>query len=375
MLKKITLIITFFTASLLVAMPVFADNAGNWTNNRNWNWNSANNQNRSSQTNSNRRTGKRNNNASQAIPSYQNNSWLRVNNNQSTPAYQNNNSRWQGNQNQNNYFNNQNSNFVGTVTNINGNTISINANNGNNYFVNISNASITDASNVNIGLSGVSINDTISINGSISGNIITATSIVDQSSFNSNFVGRVTDISGNTITLNANNGTIYFVNIDNTAFTNSNNATVGLSDVSINDTISVNGHASGIFITATSVMDETNANQRGNICNQFNNFCNQPNQGRQYSKPTAFVETAVVHRRPEQNNNNPVPSIRRAETPRFIPRVPELPRIQPAPHYNAPVINFNHPVQASNSNEPVKRQEFHKNLRNFSRFFDRMGNR
>ena len=65
----------------------------------------------------------------------------------------------------------------GTVTAINGNTITLTGKNGTTYTIDASSASIKKVSTINV--SGIAVGDTLMVNGTTSGSSITAKSIID----------------------------------------------------------------------------------------------------------------------------------------------------------------------------------------------------
>lgn len=73
--------------------------------------------------------------------------------------------------------------------------------------------------------------------------------------------GTVTAISGTTLTVAGNNGTVYTVNAGNAKFGNSSRFDITLSDVRLNDTVKVRGTLNGTTVVATKIHDKS-ATQR-----------------------------------------------------------------------------------------------------------------
>jgi hypothetical protein len=167
---------------------------------------------------------------------------------------------------------------VGTVSAINGSTLTVSGkqgfNNPNtslvNYTVNAANAKITK-NNVAGTIASISVGDTVSIQGTISGANITATAIRDgaimprlrsgvgvavQGNGQPVVAGKVTAINGNTISITNSSNVTYTVDATSAKFIVSGVTTPTISNVAVGDNLIVQGTVNGNSVVASSVIDQ-----------------------------------------------------------------------------------------------------------------------
>jgi hypothetical protein len=155
-------------------------------------------------------------------------------------------------------------NIMGTVTAVSGQTLTVKAGStGTVYSVDASAAKIRKGDETQA-LSGISVGDTVFVQGAINGTSMVATLIVETKSIAakptikedmSGVVGKVTAISGNTITINAKNAVAYTVNASNAKVWKNRNNAATLADVKVGDTVIVQGAITGTSVTATNIID------------------------------------------------------------------------------------------------------------------------
>ena len=181
----------------------------------------------------------------------------------------------------------------GTVSAVNGNTITLTSKNGTTYSVDATNAKILKASGqtttgtsttrptpTTITVANIQVGDTLAVQGTVSGTSVTATSIFDGKfagrgtgskgthvAQGPHVAGTVTAITGNAITVNDAHGAkgstapvTYSVDATNAKITKSAGkgatpTTISVSDIQVGDMIMVRGTVSGTSVTATSIMD------------------------------------------------------------------------------------------------------------------------
>lgn len=168
--------------------------------------------------------------------------------------------------------------LVGTVESISGSTLTIAARNWRatattTYTVNAANATVTKDGAAST-LSAIAVGDRVMAKGTLSGTTLTATTIRDglpakpgerpqAPTFTGNgkpvVGGSVTAISGTTLTVTAKDGTAYAVDAANAAILKAG-ATTTLASIAQGDTVIVQGTINGSAVTATTVIDQANAN-------------------------------------------------------------------------------------------------------------------
>ena len=188
---------------------------------------------------------------------------------------------------------------IGTVSAVNGESITLAGKNGTTYTVDATNAAITKTTPGSKGVKGTSATitasqiqtgDTLSVTGTVSGDSIAATKIRDgkfmaRGQMNKTAttakkpavsgkgsmtkpaaMGIVSAVNGNSITLTGKNGTTYTVDATNAAITKftpgasgakGTSATITISQIQSGDTLVVQGTVSGNSVTATKIMDGT----------------------------------------------------------------------------------------------------------------------
>lgn len=155
----------------------------------------------------------------------------------------------------------------GTIAAINGTTLTItsDANHGRGtsgtYTIDASNATVTKAG-ATAALSSFVVGEKIWATGTISGTSVVATAISDAGGKGPGGFGRgkghgvmgtVTAVNGSTVTVTGKDGVSYTVNAGSA--TVQRMVTGALSDITVGDTIGVQGTVSGTTVTATTIMD------------------------------------------------------------------------------------------------------------------------
>jgi hypothetical protein len=164
----------------------------------------------------------------------------------------------------------------GTVTAVNGSSITITEKTGprgaagTTYTVDASNATVkkfaAGSAPATISASQIAVGDEIGVTGTISGTSVTATEIMDgmgMTGFGGHgfggpgkgrgAIGTVSAVNGSTITLTGKDGKTYTIDASSAAVEKM--ITGSLSDVTVGDTIGVEGSVSGTSVTATKIMD------------------------------------------------------------------------------------------------------------------------
>lgn len=150
--------------------------------------------------------------------------------------------------------------IAGTVSAISGTTITLkSANNGPTYTVDASKSSILQGKAVGK-LSNIKIGDTIIVRGTINGTKMTASSITAGVHLQPEVVGTISSISGNTITVFANNIT-YAVDASKARIMGAGK-NIKVSDLAAGDNLIILGTVNGTNISATSIFKNANT---GNI--------------------------------------------------------------------------------------------------------------
>jgi hypothetical protein len=174
----------------------------------------------------------------------------------------------------------------GTVTAVSGNTITMTSKakdqNGTEttYTVDASSAKVTE-NGKDSSVSEIKVGDTIVVKGTTSGTSIVATTIQNnqgqgletQGNGEPVISGTVTAVSGNTITITNKSGTTYTVDASSAKLTK-NNVTITISGIAVKDTVIIQGTFNGTSVTATSVIDQAQANATQKKGNLFSNFFN-----------------------------------------------------------------------------------------------------
>lgn len=156
---------------------------------------------------------------------------------------------------------------AGTVTAINGSTITIKSDRDNTtYAVVADGAKIYQGSSAKT-VADIKIGDTILVDGSISGTSILAIRILNTDrdknipdnnewkNFKSGIVGEVTAVNGNILTVSAKSGTSYTVNTSGAKLQKEQGVAINLSDIKVGDSVLIQGSVSGTTVTASNVFD------------------------------------------------------------------------------------------------------------------------
>ncbi len=238
---------------------------------------------------------------------------------------------------------------MGTVTAVNGNTLTVTSNGPKNsattatvttYTVDATNAKITKGFGKNastITASSVAIGDHIAVTGTISGTSVTATSVVDFGTAPANsgmrdgvgmnknrVMGKVTAISGTTLTISGRNNASDTINAANAAVTKGSLGTVpvasSLASIAIGDTVAVTSATpiSGTSIIASTIVDfgiittpnpsnyliGTIASVNGTTFTVTTHSWKVPNSGATTTAPTPTTVTLVTTSATTVTNNN-----------------------------------------------------------------------
>ena len=166
--------------------------------------------------------------------------------------------------------------IVGTVSAINGNSITVAGRQGFGkngsketsavtYTVDGTNAKVMK-NNTTSSLSNIAVGDTLMVQGTVSGTSVTATNIRDGFGMNGagrGVAGAVASVSGTTFTVTSkagpNGGTATTYTVDaSKATVTKNNTTSSVSNIVVGDTVMVQGTVSGTSVTATNIRDGVN---------------------------------------------------------------------------------------------------------------------
>jgi len=168
--------------------------------------------------------------------------------------------------------------IVGTVSAVNGNSITVTGRNATptivTYTVDATNATVTK-NNTASTVSAIAVGDTIAVQGTVSGTNVTAKTIrdgvmggprgvartpQDQPQIQGNgqpvVAGKVTTVSGNSITITNNSNVTYTIDATNAKFVVGGVTNPTISNVTVGDNLVVQGTVNGNSVTATSVIDQ-----------------------------------------------------------------------------------------------------------------------
>ncbi len=144
----------------------------------------------------------------------------------------------------------------GTITAISGSTITIGGEKGAVYTVNAASAAISDSNGSTLPLSSLAIGHTIKVAGTLSGSVITASKITDKTvNAAAQVSGTVAGLSGATLTITGENGSVYSVNASG-ATINGSSDTAMLAKIQIGDRVEVKGTVTGTTVAATKITDK-----------------------------------------------------------------------------------------------------------------------
>lgn len=164
----------------------------------------------------------------------------------------------------------------GTVVSISGSIITITDKKGTTYTVDATSAKYTSEGPGNfLTFSGIQVGDKIMVRGVTTGTNIVATSISDSSFVaRTVFSGKVTAITGTTITLVKNKTVTYTVDASTATLTKGfgkNAKTISASDVVVGDRLTIIGTLSGTTVTASRVDDMTYPMGKAHMIGKINN--------------------------------------------------------------------------------------------------------
>ena len=162
---------------------------------------------------------------------------------------------------------------AGTITAVNGDTITLTGKDGTTYTVNAASAKISKTSTIDV--TGLSVGDTLMVGGTVNGSSVTATNIMDGAMPTGGMggdrgpggfggkgpgvMGTVTSVSGSTLTVTEKSGTVYTVDATSAKVmkgtAGSKPAASTLSSVAVGDTVGIRGTVTGQNVVATDVMD------------------------------------------------------------------------------------------------------------------------
>lgn len=159
---------------------------------------------------------------------------------------------------------------VGKVTAVSGTTITLtDERSGTTYTVDAASATVkkheaptqgsAPTAPTTISVSDIVVGDMIAVQGTVNGSSITATKIDDgmmphgRGMGDHGIHGTVTAVNGTILTVKSENGTTYTVTADSA--TASKMQTISVSDISVGDSIGVDGTVSGTSVTAKHLMD------------------------------------------------------------------------------------------------------------------------
>jgi len=174
---------------------------------------------------------------------------------------------------------------IGQVTAINGTTLTVvtkakPGGTATTYTVNAANATVMKGGQTSTPSSFV-VGDTVIIQGTISGTTITATVIKDgkakpeqqiQGNGQPVIAGNVTAVSGNTITVSANNGSVVYTVDAMNAEVHANGAIGTISNIAVGDSVVVQGTVNGTSVIASSIIDNKKIGFFGGIMGFFKNL-------------------------------------------------------------------------------------------------------
>ena len=162
---------------------------------------------------------------------------------------------------------------AGTITAVNGDTITLTGKDGTTYTVDATSAKISKTSTIDV--SGLSVGDTLMVGGTVNGSSVTATNIMDGAlpagggmggpggpggkGMGQGVMGTVTTVNGSTLTVTEKSGTVYTVDATSAKVmkgaAGSAPTTSTLSSVAVGDTVGIRGTVTGQNVVATDIMD------------------------------------------------------------------------------------------------------------------------
>ena len=151
---------------------------------------------------------------------------------------------------------------AGTVASISGSTITISSKANTTYTVDASSAAVTKGGAAS-SVSAIAVGDEIMVQGTVTGTSVKATNIRDgagqpviQGNGQPVVAGSVSSISGNTITITNNSNVTYTVDATNAKFVVAGVTSPTISNVTTGDNLVVQGTVNGNSVVASSVIDQ-----------------------------------------------------------------------------------------------------------------------
>lgn len=157
---------------------------------------------------------------------------------------------------------------AGTVSAVNGDSLTVAGKNGTTYTVDITTATVMKSSGAGTApttatVGDIAVGDTIMAQGTVSGTSVTATNVMDGQFFGGphggpggmgGVMGTVSAVNGTTITVTGQNGGTYTIDASSSTV-NENGSTSSLSNVKVGDTVHVGGSITTASMTATHIDD------------------------------------------------------------------------------------------------------------------------
>ena len=157
----------------------------------------------------------------------------------------------------------------GTVVSVSGNTITLTDRKNTMYTVDTTNAKFSGGLDETFSIANILPGDKIRINGTVTGTTVAATSVMDASYMaRTVFSGKVTAVSGMTITMMKNKNVTLTVDTSSATFKKGfgkNAKTIAASDIAVGDRLTVVGTISGENVTAASVEDAGSSTSRASM--------------------------------------------------------------------------------------------------------------
>ena len=161
---------------------------------------------------------------------------------------------------------------IGTVSAVNGSTITIQTQQFGPITINISNASVSKNGQVS-GAASVAVGDVIRVQGTVNGSNVSATIVTDQGSgatvrhFSVNLQGNgqpivggtVSAVNGSTVTVVTTTGITYTVDSSNATIIKGTSSS-SLSNIVIGDHVLIQGAVNGTSVTASTIVDSGSLN-------------------------------------------------------------------------------------------------------------------
>ncbi len=164
---------------------------------------------------------------------------------------------------------------TGTVSSVNGTSISLAARNGTAYTIDATNA-VVMKNNATSTISNIAVGDMLNVQGNASGTSVVASKIRDIVKNNLNVpmqiqgngqpvvAGKVTSINGLTLAITNSSNVSYTIDATNAKIQKAGNASSTISSIAVGDNVIAQGTINGTSVIAASVIDQTNATVTNN---------------------------------------------------------------------------------------------------------------